>query len=30
LKGEFHHDYVPAVGTRIAVHFPLEHTILPG
>jgi signal transduction histidine kinase len=30
LKGEFHHDYVPAVGTRIAVRFPLEHTILPG
>jgi len=30
LKGEIHHDYVPAVGTRIAVRFPLEHTILPG
>jgi signal transduction histidine kinase len=30
LKGEFHHDYIPAVGTRIAVRFPLEHTILPG
>jgi signal transduction histidine kinase len=30
LKGEFHHDYVPAVGTRIAVRFPLEHAILPG
>ena len=30
LKGEFHHDYIPAVGTRITVRFPLEHTILPG
>jgi signal transduction histidine kinase len=30
LKGEFHHEYIPAVGTRIAVRFPLEHTILPG
>jgi signal transduction histidine kinase len=30
LKGEFHHDYIPAVGTRIAVRFPLELTILPG
>ena len=30
LKGEFHHDYIPAVGTRIAVRFPLEHTILAG
>jgi signal transduction histidine kinase len=30
LKGEFHHDYIPAVGTRIAVRFPLEQTILPG
>ena len=30
LKGEFHHDYLPAVGTRIAVCFPLEHAILPG
>jgi signal transduction histidine kinase len=30
LKGEFHHDYIPSVGTRIAVRFPLEHTILPG
>ena len=30
LKGEFHHDYIPAVGTRIAVRFPLEHSILPG
>ena len=30
LKGEFHHDYIPAVGTRITVRFPLEHTLLPG
>jgi signal transduction histidine kinase len=30
LKGEFHHDYIPAVGTRIAVRVPLELTILPG
>ena len=30
LKGELHHDYIPARGTRIAVRFPLEHTILPG
>jgi signal transduction histidine kinase len=30
LKGEFHHNYIPAVGTRIAVRFPLEQTILPG
>lgn len=30
LKGEFHEDYIPAVGTRIAVRFPLEHAILPG
>jgi signal transduction histidine kinase len=30
LKGEFHHDYVPSVGTRIAVRFPLELTMLPG
>jgi signal transduction histidine kinase len=30
LKGEFHHNYIPAVGTRIAVRFPLERTILPG
>jgi hypothetical protein len=30
LRGEFEHDYVPAVGTRIAFRFPLEHTILPG
>jgi signal transduction histidine kinase len=30
LKGEFHHDYVPAVGTSIIVRLPLEHTILPG
>jgi len=27
LRGEFHHDYIPAVGTRIAVRFPLEHTV---
>jgi signal transduction histidine kinase len=30
LKGEFHHNYIPAVGTRIAVRFPLELTMLPG
>ena len=30
LKGEFHHDYAPSVGTRIAIRFPLELTILPG
>ena len=30
LKGDFHHDYIPAVGTRITVRFPLEHTLLPG
>lgn len=30
LKGEFQHDYVPGVGTRIAFRFPIEHTLLPG
>jgi signal transduction histidine kinase len=30
MKGEFQHDYVPAVGTRIAFRFPIEHTMLPG
>ena len=30
LRGEFHHEYIPAVGTRITVRFPLEHTLLPG
>jgi len=30
LKGEFHHDHIPAVGTHITVRFPLEHTLLPG
>jgi signal transduction histidine kinase len=30
LKGEFHHDYIPAEGTRITVRIPLEHTLLPG
>lgn len=30
LKGDFHHDYIPAVGTRIAIRSPLEHTLLPG
>lgn len=30
LKGEFQHGYIPEEGTRIAVRFPLEHTISPG
>jgi len=30
MKGEFQHDYVPAVGTRIAFRFPIERTLLPG
>jgi signal transduction histidine kinase len=29
LKGEFHHDYNRAVGTRIAIRVPLEHSLLP-
>jgi signal transduction histidine kinase len=30
LKGEFHHDHIPAVGTHITVRFPLEYTLVPG
>jgi len=30
LKGEFQHDYVPGVGTRISFRFPLEDSVLPG
>ncbi|HLZ99476.1 MAG TPA: histidine kinase [Steroidobacteraceae bacterium] len=30
LRGEFHHDYIPAVGTLIAIRFPPDYVLMPG